>query len=215
MYALMWSGGKDSYLALTRARRQGLEVATLVNIYDRATGRVRFHATRHELIATQAFALGLRIHQHPTPTEGYEATFRAALEQLARGGYAGVVFGNIHLADVRAWFEERVRAAGLEHVEPIWAESPAALLDEFVDSGARAVVTCVELASLPASWLGRTIDGAFATDIARLPSVDPCGERGEYHSFVYDGPLFTHAVPWRPGGMHEEAGFAQLEVMAR
>jgi len=215
MYALMWSGGKDSYLALTRARRQGLEVVTLVNIYDQATGRVRFHATRHELIAAQAFSLGLRIHQHPTPADGYEATFRAALEQLARGGYTGVVFGNIHLADVRAWFEERVRAASLEHVEPIWGEPPAALLDEFVDSGARAVVTCVELARLPASWLGRTIDGAFATDIARHPDVDPCGERGEYHSFVHDGPLFTQPVHWRPGGIHEEAGFAQLEVLPR
>ena len=84
-----------------------------------------------------------------------------------------------------------------------------------MDSGARAVLTCVELAKLPASWLGRTVDGPFATDIARHPDVDPCGERGEYHSFVYDGPLFTQPVAWRPGGIHEEAGFAQLELLPR
>lgn len=214
-YALMWSGGKDSYLALRRARNRGLGVTTLVNFYDEPSGRVRFHATRHELIAAQAFALGLRLHQHPTRTDTYEAAFVAALDQLRDAGYRGVVFGNIHLADVRAWFEERVRAAGLEHDEPLWLEPSERLLREFIDTSARAVVTCCEVAKLPASWLGRMIDDAFATEIARLPAVDPCGERGEYHSFVYDGPLFAEPVAWRPGPIHEEAGFAQLELLPR
>ena len=211
----MWSGGKDSYLALTRARRQGLSVATLVNIYDQASGRVRFHATRPELIAAQAFALGLRLHQHAAPAAGYEETFQRALAQLAASGHRGVVFGNIHLADVRAWFETRVVAAGLEHVEPLWLESPTALLAEFVDGGAQALVTCVELAKLPGAWLGRAVDEGFVIDIARVPGVDPCGERGEYHSFVYDGPLFEHPVAWRPGPIHEAGGFAELELLPR
>jgi diphthine-ammonia ligase len=214
-YALMWSGGKDSYLALVRAQRQGLGVSTLVNFYDGPTGRVRFHATRRELVAAQAFALGLRLHQHATTAESYEAVFRAAVGQLAAAGCPGVVFGNIHLEDVRAWFEERVRAQGLEHHEPLWGDPPAALLDEFVDSGAGAVVTCVETARLPAAWLGRPIDEAFATDIARLPGVDPCGERGEYHTFVYGGPFFSEPVTWQPGPIHEEGGFMQLELLAR
>jgi len=211
----MWSGGKDSYLALLRARQQGLSVTTLVNLYDGPTGRVRFHATRKELVATQAFGLGLRLHQHATTTDDYEAVFLAALRQLAARGGTGVVFGNIHLADVRAWFEERVRAQGLEHREPLWGDAPAMLLDEFVDSGAHAVVTCVETAKLPASWLGRPVDEAFATDIARLPGVDPCGERGEYHTFVHAGPLFAQPVASRPGPIHEEKGFAQLELFPR
>jgi uncharacterized protein (TIGR00290 family) len=215
MYALMWSGGKDSHLALVRAKRQALDVTTLVNFYDGPTGRVRFHATRKDLVAAQAFALGLRLHQHATTADGYEAAFREALRQLAATGCLGVVFGNIHLADVRAWFEERVRAQGLEHHEPLWDSPPAALLDEFVDSGARAVVTCVDTSALPASWLGRPIDEAFATDIARLPSVDACGERGEYHTFVYDGPLFAAPVAWQPGPIREEGGFVQLELLAR
>lgn len=214
-YALMWSGGKDSYLALVRAKRQALGVTTLVNFYDGPTGRVRFHATRKELVAAQAFALGLRLHQHPTTADGYEAAFRGALRQLAATDCLGVVFGNIHLADVRAWFEERVRAQGLEHHEPLWGDPPAALLDEVVDSGACAVVTCVDTSALPASWLGRPIDEAFAADIARLPSVDACGERGEYHTFVYDGPLFAAPVAWQPGPIHEEGGFVQLELLAR
>ena len=211
----MWSGGKDSCLALTRARRLGLGVTTLVNFFDEPTGRVRFHATRRELIAAQGFALGLRLIQYPTRPETYERVFEDALHDLFRSGLRGAVFGDIHLADVRAWFEERVRAVGLEHVEPLWGERPADLLAEFVDSGHEAVVTCVDTAQLPASWLGRMIDEGFAADIARHPDVDPCGEHGEYHSFVYSGPVFTEPVLWRPGPIHEEGGFAQLELLPR
>jgi len=138
MYALMWSGGKDSCLALARARRQGLAVETLVNFYDAATGRVRFHATRRELIAAQAFALGLRLIQEATQPDTYEAVFRRTLTQLAASGCRGVVFGDIHLADVRAWFEERVTAAGLEHLEPLWDNPSAQLLSEFIDGGCQA-----------------------------------------------------------------------------
>ncbi|MGH7538399.1 MAG: hypothetical protein ACREMF_07180 [Gemmatimonadales bacterium] len=214
-HALMWSGGKDSYLALAHARRQGLAVSTLVNFYDGATGRVRFHATRRELIAAQGFSLGLRLLQYPTAPDTYERVFEAALNDLSRSGLHGAVFGNIHLADVRAWFEGRVRAAGLEHVEPLWSSRSSDLLAEFIDSGAAAVITCVETAKLPATWLGRALDEEFATDIARHPEVDPCGERGEYHSFVYAGPLFTEPVQWRPGPIHEEGGFAQLELLSR
>ncbi len=215
MYALMWSGGKDSCLALARARRQGLAVETLVNFYDAATGCVRFHATRRELIAAQAFALGLRLIQAPTRPDTYEAVFRRTLTQLAASGCRGVVFGDIHLVDVRAWFEERVTEAGLAHLEPLWDNPPAGLLTEFIDSGFQAVLTCVELAKLPAAWLGRLVDEALATDLARLPGVDPCGERGEYHSFVFGGPFFSQPVPWRPGPIHEQDGFAQLELLPR
>lgn len=215
MVALMWSGGKDSWLALRRARRQGLVISTLVNLYQQATGRVRFHAIRHDLIAAQAFALGLRLYQYPIPPDGYETTFRTALTALAASGHQGVVFGNIHLADVRRWFETRVRAAGLDHVEPLWQEPPAALLGEFVRSGAAAIITCVDPTSLPATWLGRTVDEALATDLARHPAVDPCGERGEYHTFVFGGPQFTTPVTWRPGRILEEEGFTMLETLPR
>ena len=211
----MWSGGKDSCLALARARREGRAVTTLVNIVDQVTGRVRFHATPRELIQAQAVALGIALLQPATTPDAYERTFVATLGELSRRGTRGMIFGDIHLADVRAWFEERVAAAGLEHVEPLWEQAPHTLLEEFIDAGYRAVVTCVELAKLPASWLGRTLDESFALDLARRPDVDPCGERGEYHTFVYDGPLFLNPIAWRPGPIHEEAGFAQLELVGR
>jgi uncharacterized protein (TIGR00290 family) len=210
-HALMWSGGKDSALALDRARRAGIEVTRLVSLYDSATRRVRFHATRVEMLEAQAAAIGIDLHSVPTTWPQMEATLRGELASLKSQGFMGVVFGDIHLADVRAWYEDRVTAAGLEHVEPIWGEPPQALLNEFISVGGRAVLTCVELAKLDESWLGRVTDESFASDMA-MTGVDPCGENGEYHSFAFDGPAFRRPVVWRAGARRLYAGFAQLDL---
>ncbi|HZP94760.1 MAG TPA: diphthine--ammonia ligase [Candidatus Limnocylindria bacterium] len=207
----MWSGGKDSALALLRARAKGLEVARLVNFYDPASGRVRFHATRRELIQEQADAIGVELAQYATAWERYEATFRTMLDELGRDGFTGLAFGDIHLADVRAWFEDRVRAAGLAHLEPIWGERSADLLREFVASGSRAIVTCVERSKLDERWLGRIIDERFVREIASEP-IDPAGENGEYHSFTFSGPLFRGPVTCRPGATRTDGDFAQLDL---
>jgi len=207
----MWSGGKDSALALWRARRDGLQVDWLVNIYDRASQRVRFHATPIEAIACQAAVAGVRLVTVPTDWDTFDASLRETFAALLEQGCRGIVFGDIHLIDVRAWYEERTNAAGLEHVEPLWGEPPAALLAEFVANGGRAVLTCIETAKLDLSWLGRLIDERFVRDIAAL-DVDPCGENGEYHSFAYSGPFFKAAVPWRPGERRDDGRFAQLDV---
>ena len=211
---VMWSGGKDSALAADRARRNGAEIACLVNFYDEETGRVRFHATRTELIAAQAESIGVPLVQRGTTWPGFEPVFLETLDTLAREGIEGVVFGDIHLADVRAWYEVRVRAAGLAHVEPLWAEEPRDLLAEFVESGGRALVTCVEAEKLNESWLGRVIDEAFVRDIASVP-IDPCGENGEYHSFAFAGPLFRRPVPHAPGERRSDGRFAQLDLLVR
>jgi uncharacterized protein (TIGR00290 family) len=207
----MWSGGKDSALALMRARARGHDVARLLNIYDPASDRVRFHATRRELIQAQADAIGIELRQFGVAWDGYEPAFRAMLDALRAEGFRGVIFGDIHLADVRAWYEERVRATGLEHVEPIWGEAPAALVAEFVASGSRAVITCCELSKLDESWLGRIIDERFVDDIRAMP-IDPAGENGEYHSFTYAGPLFRAPVAWRAGARRRDGDFIQLDL---
>jgi uncharacterized protein (TIGR00290 family) len=208
----MWSGGKDSALALWRARQRGLQVEWLVNVYDRATERVRFHATPLASIAHQARAAGVQLVSVPTDWETFDGSLRATYATLVQQGCRGVVFGDIHLADVRAWYEERTRGAGLDHVEPLWGEPPAALLAEFVAIGGRAVLTCVETAKLDPSWLGRVIDERFVRDIASL-AVDPCGENGEYHSFAYSGPFFSADIPWRAGERRDDGRFAQLDVV--
>ena len=185
---------------------------TLVSFYDSATERVRFHATRIELIGEQAAATGVgRFLAEGTAWPEMEARLLGVLSRLRGEGYAGVVLGDIHLADVRAWYEDRVRAAGLEHVEPLWGEAPAVLLDEFVAGGGRAVVTCVDLERLEESWLGRVVDEAFAGEIAEL-GVDPCGENGEYHSFAFAGPMFRRPVAWTPGRRRREGRFLQLDL---
>jgi diphthine-ammonia ligase len=210
-YALMWSGGKDSALALDRARRAGIHVARLVSFYDSATRRVRFHATRVEMLEAQAATIGIDLHAIATSWPEMEASLVRELGSLRAEGFAGVVFGDIHLAEVRDWYETRVVAAGLDHVEPIWGEPPDALLREFVASGGRAVVTCVELAKLDESWLGRIIDETFASEIGKT-GADACGENGEYHSFAFAGPIFKKPLSWATGELRMEDGFAQIDV---
>jgi len=122
------------------ARARGLEIGCLVNVIDAETRRVRFHATRAELIAAQAAALGIPLRQLATSWPDFEASLQVALAALAADGYAGVILGDIHLADVRAWYGERVRAAGLEHVEPLWGDAPLALVREYTARGGRAVI---------------------------------------------------------------------------
>ncbi len=210
-YALMWSGGKDSALALDRALRAGIEVARLITLYDSATRRVRFHATRVEMLKAQAAAIGIRLRAIPTTWAEMEANLRKELSSLREEGFTGVVFGDIHLADVRAWYEERVTAAGLQHLEPIWGEPPDILLGEFIASGGQAVITCVDLAKLDEAWLGRLIDERFAKEIATT-GADACGENGEYHSFAFAGPAFNKPVAWTAGVRRHDSGFAQLDL---
>ena len=209
----MWSGGKDSALALQRARATGIDVQRLITFFDAATGRVRFHATRVDMIQEQADAIGLELRTIATSWPEMEARLADELALLRSEGFAGVVFGDIHLADVRAWYEERVTAAGLHHVEPLWAEGPAQLVREFVESGGRAVITCVELSRLDASWLGRIVDEQFIEQIGAT-GIDPCGENGEYHSFAFNGPMFRQPVQWRRGETRSESGFCQLDLVS-
>jgi len=191
----MWSGGKDSALALDRAIRSGIVVDRLLSFYDSATRRVRFHSTRVEMLEVQAAAIGIQLRAIPTTWAEMEAILRRELRSLVE----------------EAWYEERVNAAGLNHVEPIWGESPQLLLKEFVSSGGRAVITCVELAKLDESWLGRVIDDRFASEIART-GVDACGENGEYHSFAFAGPVFRKPLSWTAGERRLDSGFAQLDL---
>jgi uncharacterized protein (TIGR00290 family) len=210
-HAFMWSGGKDSALALGRAFTSGIVVDRLLSFYDSATRRVRFHATGVEMLEAQAAAIEIELHAIPTTWPEMEASLRQELSSLREEGFSGVVFGDIHLADVRAWYEDRVIAAGLKHVEPIWGEAPQLLLDEFVLLGGRAVITCVELAKLDESWLGRVIDERFASEIAKT-GIDACGENGEYHSFAFAGPVFKRPVSWAAGERRLDSGFAQLDL---
>jgi diphthine-ammonia ligase len=212
IHALSWSGGKDSTLALDRAVRDGLDVRYLFNIYEGNSNRVRFHGVRRELIRAQADALGLELLQAHTHPSDFEAAFGSLLDTLRERGVGGVLFGNIHLADIRAWYEERTTARGFAHGEPLWDADPRALLDELIGRGYRAKVVSVNAELGDAGWLGRELDAALAAELEAAHGVDPAGESGEYHTFVFDGPLFRAPVRFRTGGRFEREGHLLLDL---
>jgi len=213
-YALMTSGGKDATVALDRVRRQGLEVRWYASVIDDASERIPFHGTRWELAARQANALGLEtVTARMSAVEPFEVAFVNLLRTLKRQGAAGVVFGNVHLEDVRAWYEERVEAAGLEHVEPLWGEPGVEVGWEVIERGYRAVVVSVMLDQAAVGFLGREFDADTLTEISCIDHLDPCGERGEYHTFVFDGPEFRDPVEFTRGRVVEAEGHRTLDLV--
>ena len=209
----MSSGGKDAVLALDRARRAGRDVQLLVTLYDGATSRVRYHGLRKQLLELQASALGLDLLALPVPPGGYEPIFNDALRNLQERGVTGVIFGNISLADVRAWYEGRVVAAGLEHVEPLWGDPAVEVAWEVVERGFRAIVVSVNLDEGATSFLGREFDADLVTQISVIDKLDPSGERGEYHTFVFDGPDFENPVGFTRGQALEAEGHRFLDLI--
>lgn len=202
-------------LALHRARQRGYRVSHIFSIYEGNTGRTRFHGIRKELVEAQAEALGLPLlldHTHP---DDYEVVHRRLLERLAREGVGGVIYGNIHLSDVREWYEERSERLGLEHVEPLWGNPPAQLVREFLTAGYRTLVVSVDLERGDPEWLGRELAGPLVAEVLSDPEVDPCGERGEYHTFVWDGPLLSEAVRFQTGETFEREGHRILDLAPR
>lgn len=202
-------------LALDRAVRRGLDVAFLFNIYEGSSGRVRFHGIRAALVAAQAESLGIPLVQDFTHPDDYEIVFLRTLDHLEQNGIGGIIFGNIHLADIRAWYEERTAARGFEHVEPLWGESGAALAREVIGRGYSPRIVSVDLARAPRDWLGRSLDSALLTDIEARSDLDPAGERGEYHTFVENGPLFRYPLAIEFGEQVEMEGHGLVEVVLR
>ncbi|MDQ2904082.1 MAG: adenine nucleotide alpha hydrolase [Chloroflexota bacterium] len=209
--AVSFSGGKDSFLALDRALQQGLAVDTLVTMYDEASQRVRFHGVPIALIQEQANALGLMLLSYPTAPDTFEAVFLQSLHDLRQRGITTLIFGNIHLADVRAWYEERTTAAGLIHVEPLWGQPPARLVREFLARGYAAILTCIEEARANPTWLGAPLTEDLI-QACEQAGIDPCGEYGEYHTFVYAGPLFSSPLAFDLGERISQAGFQLIDI---
>lgn len=212
---LSWSGGKDSALALQRLRADprvrldGL-LTTVTDAYD----RVSMHGVRRALLEQQAAAVGvpLRIVRIPPACSnaGYEAAFGGALAAYAGEGGEAVAFGDLYLADVRAYRERLVAehaGAGraLAPRFPLWGEDTGALARRFVADGFRAVLVCVDPRQIDASFCGRAYDAALLAELP--PTADPCGEHGEFHTFVYDGPGFAAPVPVARGAVVERGGF--------
>jgi diphthine-ammonia ligase len=210
--ALSFSGGKDSMLTLDRAVRTNQHVDYLVTMYDAVSERVRFHGVPIALIQAQADALGIPLLSYPTTPEAFEAVFLQSLADLHQHGVSMILFGNIHLADVRAWYEERTTAAGLTHLEPLWGDAPGTLVRECIARGYRATITSIELARAKPAWLGATLTEALVEDF-EVTGIDPCGERGEYHTFVSAGPLFARPLSIQLGDVVVQPGYQLVDIV--
>lgn len=213
--ALAFSGGKDSVLAAARLRAAGTwDVHGLLASVIEGERVVATHEVPEDLLAVQASSLGapllaMRVPRAPSNST-YEARLAAALAPVRARGVRHVAFGDLLLADVRAYRDALLARLGLEAVYPLWGADTGALAEEFLRAGYRGVTVCVDAAKLDASWAGRDLDGAF---FAALPAgIDPCGEGGEFHSFVYDGPGFAYPVRFerRAGGTRGGFHYAAL-----
>src|SRR5579872_5194076 len=212
---LSWSSGKDSAWALhVLQQRQEYEVVGLLTTFNHAANRVAMHAVRRELVEAQAEATAIPLWAvdlpWPCSNENYEAAMSAACRKALAEGIEAVAFGDLFLQDVRAYREKQMRDTGLQPLFPIWGLPTAELARQMIAAGLRAKLTCIDPKVLDPSFAGREFDARL---LAELPSgVDPCGERGEFHSFAYAGPMFARKLDVAVGEVVTRDGFVFADV---
>jgi uncharacterized protein (TIGR00290 family) len=195
---LSWSSGKDSAWCLHVLRnKREYEIVGLLTTFNEAANRVAMHAVRRELVERQAAAAGLPLWPvhlpWPCSNEQYEGLMAEACKKAISNGIEGIAFGDLFLEDVRAYREKQLKGTGLQPIFPLWGQPTHELARGMIRSGLRAKLTCVDTNQLDAEFVGREFDEDL---LAALPTgVDPCGERGEFHSFVYAGPMFDVEIP--------------------
>jgi uncharacterized protein (TIGR00290 family) len=208
--AISWSGGKDSCAALIRARAS-LDVDTMITMFDDEGARSRSHGLRPEVLDAQAERLGLRRITQRCSWATYNEAFSAALVEAASVGVTHVVFGDILFEEHRRWAERMCEPLGLTAVEPLWGLSTDVLFHEWIASGADALIVTARAEFLDSTWLGRRLSKECLAEFARL-GVDPCGERGEYHTVVTNTALFDRPLHLRHGGHVQRSGCWALDV---
>jgi uncharacterized protein (TIGR00290 family) len=209
---LSWSSGKDSAWALHVLRqREEVEVVGLVTTLNAAFGRVAMHGVRMELVQAQADAAGLPLWRVPLPwpcsNDEYEARMRSLVGKARSDGVTAFAFGDLFLEDIRAYRERQLAGSGLEPLFPVWgpADDTPALARAMIAGGFRSTLSCVDPRHLPPAFAGRAFDLGLLADLP--PAVDPCGERGEFHTFCHAGPVYGRPVPVRVGDVVEREGF--------
>jgi uncharacterized protein (TIGR00290 family) len=213
---LSWSSGKDSAWTLHVLRsRPELEVVGLLTTINQQFERVAMHAVRVELLRAQAAAARLPLHELPIPwpcsNEQYEAVMAGALERARAAGVSVMAFGDLFLDDVRQYREQQLNGIGIRPVFPLWGLPTRELSRTMLDAGLRARLTCIDPRHLPVTFAGRDFDASLLADLPE--SVDPCGERGEFHSFAYAGPMFERPISVRSGAVVERDGFVFADLL--
>ena len=213
---LSWSSGKDSAWTLHRLLQDhDVQVAGLLTTINETANRVAMHAVRRALLEAQADALGLPLRVIPLPAPctnlEYERIMSQACRQAVAEGIEAIAFGDLYLTDVRKYREQQLRGTGLEPLFPLWGTPTAELASEMLASGLQAKITCVDPRVLDPAFAGREFDASFLSDLS--PNVDPCGENGEFHSFVYNAPEFREPLQIRVGEIVERDGFVFADLL--
>lgn len=222
---LSWSSGKDAAWSLHTLRQtDDVEVVGLLTTFNEAVNRVAMHAVRRDIVDAQARAAGLPLWPvfipSPCPNEVYEQQMRVAMARAAAEGITHVAFGDLFLEDVRRYREERMTGTGLEPLFPLWGKPTAQLAREMLDGGLAATLTCVDPKQIAPEFVGRQFDRALVDELSRTQSlkgvpVDVCGERGEFHSCVTAGPMFSSPIRVKTGERLERDGFWFCDVLLK
>jgi uncharacterized protein (TIGR00290 family) len=210
-----WSSGKDSAWTLHVLRQSNeYEIVGLLTTINSSFDRVAMHGVRRELVEAQATAAELPLWKVPLPwpcsNQEYETAMNAACTKAIDAGVQAVAFGDLFLEDVRQYREDRMRGSGLTPLFPLWKLETRQLVNDMCAGGVRCRIVCLDPQKIPASFAGRDLDSQL---VAEFPAdVDPCGEKGEFHTFVYDGPMFAHAIPVENGDVVTRDGFVFADL---
>jgi len=211
-----WSGGKDSAMALyTLLLRNNIHIEALLTTVTESFERISMHGVRRDLLERQAQSIGLPLHEVRIPPQCvntiYEARMEAALRPYLEKGVRRVAFGDIFLEDLRAYREKNLARVGMTAIFPIWKRDTRELIRSFHANRFRAVAVCVDPKIVAPSFAGRELDESFFRDLP--PHADPCGENGEFHTFVFDGPIFHSPIPIRTGEIVNRDGFVFCDIL--
>ena len=213
---LSWSSGKDSVWALHLLRQQPqIEVVALLTSFNSAAGRVAMHAVRRTLVDAQASRTGIPQWSvdlpWPCSNAEYEERMRGVCQRAVAEGITAVAFGDLFLQDIRAYRERQLQGTGLDPLFPVWQIPTAQLARDMIAAGVKAKITCVDPAQVDRTFAGRDFDQALLDSLP--PGIDPCGENGEFHTFVYDAPVFSSPIEVRMGEIVERDGFVFADVL--
>jgi uncharacterized protein (TIGR00290 family) len=214
---IAWSGGKDSAWALhVLSQQPEVEVAGIFTTVDEERDQIAVHCVRTSLLRAQAASAGVALHTiaipRPCPNAVYESAMARFVEQAKADGVTHLAFGDLFLEDIRRYRERQFAASGMQLLFPLWGLPTDRLAREMTDQGLRALIVCVDLKRAPREWAGAVFDPQF---VARIPGgIDPCGENGEFHTFVREGPMLRAPLDVRAGAIHEAGGFAYADLCA-
>ncbi|MFZ0421208.1 MAG: ATP-binding protein [Candidatus Sulfotelmatobacter sp.] len=213
---ISWSSGKDSAWTLQVLRQSNeYDIVGLLTTINSSFNRVAMHGVRRELVEAQADAAGVPLWKVPLPwpcsNPEYEDAMRAACAKAIDAGIEAVAFGDLFLEDVRQYREDRMRGLGLDPVFPLWKLDTRRLIRDMYVGGMRSRIVCLDPRKIPASFAGRDLNAKLVDEFP--PEIDPCGENGEFHTFVYDGPMFVHAIPVQNGETVTRDGFVFTDLL--